>query len=870
MKVKLFFLFLLFSACSYAQTAWTQKANVGGLVRVGAVGFSIGNNGYIGTGDDNFFPYSDFWQWDKSTNVWTQKASFAGGPRGYAVGFSIGAKGYIGTGYDNSNFNFTFFNDLWEWDQATNIWSQKSSFPGTARLQATGFSIGTKGYIGTGQDGSSNFFKDFWEWDQTTNTWSQKANLPGVARNYAAGFAIGTKGYIGLGYDAGAGELQDIWECDQATNTWTQKANFGGGLWDAAACFSIGAKGHVGTGGVDTIKGTKEFWEWDQATNIWTRKTDFGGLGRFGAVGFAIGSKGYIGTGADGGLSCKNDFWEYDPSADCIVSNFTTPSYTVNIGSTVTFTNASTSATSYVWLNNGTMFSTNTNTLYTYNTLGTYTVSLIASNATCTDTCVKKITVACMVNSAFNTNSYFVIQGDTVSYSSNNKNGSGYSWLCNGVPFSTLDSGSYGFNTPGNYTVSLTVNMGPCSSTTQTVVVVHTCDTWHQKNSFSATGSPRVNLFTIGRKAYVGFGANSSYVYLNDLWEWNQANGPFGYWTQKANFPGNLRSPGFSFSVAGKGYVGGGFQGWSANPPFLKDFWVWDQATNVWTQKTDFPGTERTAFSFVIGGKAYVGGGSGPPIVTGNPTYFYDLWEWDPVADTWAQKANFPGPGRNGPVSFTIGTKGYIATGYGASDYDDLWEWDQTINTWAQKASFPGGTRYSAAGFAIGTKGYLGTGYKVGLGDPFKDFWEWDQPTNTWVQKADFSAQKRLDAVGFSIGDRGYLGLGSDGTGTYYKDLWEYKPCGPVTNASQSELLNLQTYSAIYPNPSSGLFTIQSPEKISQIEILNVLGEKVYSASNNLHLTTCKIDMGKQPKGVYFYKALLADGLICTGKLIIE
>jgi hypothetical protein len=32
--------------------SWTQKADFGGAVRYGAVGFSIGTKGYVGTGQD--------------------------------------------------------------------------------------------------------------------------------------------------------------------------------------------------------------------------------------------------------------------------------------------------------------------------------------------------------------------------------------------------------------------------------------------------------------------------------------------------------------------------------------------------------------------------------------------------------------------------------------------------------------------------------------------------------------------------------------------------------------------------------------------------------------------------------------------------
>lgn len=54
----------------------------------------------------------------------------------------------------------------------------------------------------------------------------------------------------------------------------------------------------------------------------------------------------------------------------------------------------------------------------------------------------------------------------------------------------------------------------------------------------------------------------------------------------------------------------------------------------------------------------------------------------------------------------------------------------------------------------------------------------------------------------------------------------------------------------IAPNPTNGIFTIQSPEKISTVEILNVLGEKIYSA--HINSNQVEIDLRKQPKGIYF------------------
>jgi N-acetylneuraminic acid mutarotase len=309
--ILLFITVFFFSLISFSQ--WTIKADFGGAERKGAVGFSIGNKGYIGTGG-----YSDFWEYDPDTDTWTQKAGFPGPGGYYAVGFSIGNKGYIGTGEAGANS----FKDFWEYDPASDTWTQKADFGGVARKNAVGFSIGNKGYIGTGIDSNNTFLKDFWEYDPATDTWTQKADFGGIARICAIGFSVGSKGYIGTGLDS-SGLSKEFWEYDPATDTWTQKSDFGGVARYQAACFSIGLKGYIGTG-VTANPSTQyliDFWEYDQASDTWTQRSDFGGWFRSYAVGFSIGSKGYMGTGwyyMNPPPTIYKDLWEYDPSVENI------------------------------------------------------------------------------------------------------------------------------------------------------------------------------------------------------------------------------------------------------------------------------------------------------------------------------------------------------------------------------------------------------------------------------------------------------------------------------------------------------------------------------------------------------------------------
>lgn len=258
----------------------------------------------------------------QTPDTWMRKHDFGdtisnngnvGVERNGAVSFSIGNKGYIGTGLKGTN---TRLNDFWEYDPETDAWTQKANFGGLARAFASGFSIGDKGYVGCGDANSSaHTSADFWEYDAASNVWTRKADFGGVPRRGAVGFAIASKGYMGTGRYQGPDHYKDIWEYDPATDVWTRKADLTGNSRAFAAVFSIGNKGYLGTGRDDNGF-VKDFWEFDPEVNIWTQKTDFVGDKRYGAIGISIGAYGYIGTGATASSGLSNDFWEYNPYSD--------------------------------------------------------------------------------------------------------------------------------------------------------------------------------------------------------------------------------------------------------------------------------------------------------------------------------------------------------------------------------------------------------------------------------------------------------------------------------------------------------------------------------------------------------------------------
>ncbi len=256
------------------------------------------------------------------SNTWCREMNFKGGGRTEGVGFSIGNKGYIGTG---ANTNAVLQKDFWEYDPSSNTWTQKTDFEGIARFDAVGFSIGNKGYIGTGQVNIGILYlKDFWEYDPLTNDWTRKADCGDTARAYAFAFSIGNKGYVGSGGDGIISSRTDFYEYDPVFDRWARKTdvvprNVGSG-------FSIGNKGYLGLGSNGMVS-QSGFWEFDPNDSSngfdvynnpmgkWTQKATFPGNSRYGATGFSMGNKGYLGSGFDG-TNYFNDFYEYDPGID--------------------------------------------------------------------------------------------------------------------------------------------------------------------------------------------------------------------------------------------------------------------------------------------------------------------------------------------------------------------------------------------------------------------------------------------------------------------------------------------------------------------------------------------------------------------------
>lgn len=353
---------------------WTRRAPFPGKLRIGAVGFSIGNKGYIGGGrdfgkpdsvgesifkpgdkdslvnanprtyqrTDTTFTYTnangdsllnDFWEYDPVADSWTQKASIPGTQMGraYGVGFSMDGKGYVGLGYDNVKIEIdptlVTITDVTLGPYIDSIkFVQINPGPPPISQIETVFRQVVQRTIDSVYTDSLDYLTDFWQYDPTNDTWTKKANFPGQGRAFASAFTLYDKALVGLGLgDSVMGAIyDDFYAYDPVADSWVRTADFPASKRYGASSFSLGFLGYI-AGGNDGLP-RKDFYEFNDISKTWDRLPNLPDSARSLAIGGIVGRLGYFGTGAGPLESYDNIFtWLVDTNRVSITSIPTGP-----------------------------------------------------------------------------------------------------------------------------------------------------------------------------------------------------------------------------------------------------------------------------------------------------------------------------------------------------------------------------------------------------------------------------------------------------------------------------------------------------------------------------------------------------------------
>lgn len=333
-KITLLLILLTFThACDEeedddANGNWIEIAEPAASVRSGSVSFVLNGRSYFGLGyngtNSNAQGYkSDFWGFNGSS--WNSDIpAFTGTLREQSVAFVLNNKVYIGLGY-NIDLE-TALADFWEYDPATEEWTQIGDFP-IPLYNAVAFVVDGRAFVGTGKNNDDEWETRFWEFDAASRTWpdveDSYTSIPGNKREGAFAFVINSTAYIGGGYSNGRYrnqlftftpsqdfEMQEITLDDDddyydefsAAVARTGVITF---VWNGRVYFATGSSG----------ASLSSVYEYDPVSGAWEEKTEFEGVARSNAVGFILNDRMFLGTG-NNSSSYFSDFWEFKPLED--------------------------------------------------------------------------------------------------------------------------------------------------------------------------------------------------------------------------------------------------------------------------------------------------------------------------------------------------------------------------------------------------------------------------------------------------------------------------------------------------------------------------------------------------------------------------
>ncbi len=271
---------------------------------------------------------------------------------------------------------------------------------------------------------------------------------------------------------------------------------------------------------------------------------------------------------------------------------------------------------------------------------------------------------------------------------------------------------------------------------------------------------------TVGGKIYLGLGNDNDFAF-NDWWRYDPAT---GNWERLADFPGKPRNLAFSFVINGKIYVGGGDS--LILRPHYADVYVYDPATDAWQGVASLPyalsgaaGTSDGTYGYVFGGATGWGGVSNL------------ILRYDPGQDRWDTLTTYPGEGRWGPV--LVYHLGYLYAGtgrtsdWGGDNLADMQRYNLATGEWEPIAGYPFAT-YDAWAVATGQRIFVLGGHAP-QNDFTDQFYYYSVSEDRWKPVPQFPGGPRNNLIGGVVGSYLYAGLGVTPALTFPRDWWRLR-----------------------------------------------------------------------------------------------
>jgi N-acetylneuraminic acid mutarotase len=296
-----------------------------------------------------------------------------------------------------------------------------------------------------------------------------------------------------------------------------------------------------------------------------------------------------------------------------------------------------------------------------------------------------------------------------------------------------------------------------------------TSNTWYTGLNSMPTRRFDLVTATIGGRVYAIGGRHAHYGVFSQVEAYTPAYSsidgrPFsGLWETKASLPAARWGASGAAVINGKIYVPGGSADiYSRTSLSENTLFEYDPVANSWATRAPMPVKTCCGASVNINNKLYV---FTPALVNGSPM----LHRYNPVTNRWARMAG-PPHDHGRPVGGAINGKFYLVGGQdgtlGPAKFLDVY--NPATNSWVTRKAAPT-ARYGAAGRALNGKLYVIGGR--GVTDVALNTVEaYDPVSNTWSTKAPIPTARYYLGIGQLSGFLFALGGWQPG-GTDYRGL---------------------------------------------------------------------------------------------------
>ena len=278
-----------------------------------------------------------------------------------------------------------------------------------------------------------------------------------------------------------------------------------------------------------------------------------------------------------------------------------------------------------------------------------------------------------------------------------------------------------------------------------------------------------------------------------------------------------------------------------------KDSTVWAWGSNSWGQLGDGTTTDRdlpVQVAYLSGATAIAAGKEHSLALKNDST----VWTWG--FNSYGQLGNGTGiTSSNIPVGVSSLT-GVIAIAHGGSHHSLALKNDSTVWAW-------GRNNYGQLGNGTNTNSNVPVAVSSLTGV-------------TAISKGEqHSLALKSNGTLWAWGNNSFSGALGNGTYTDSNVPVQVMGLCQVTTAV-NEMTEQKLSLSVFPNPSCGVFTIDSKLKVAGFDIYNAMGEIVAPIIISRGESNLTVDMSSHPNGIYLVHIKGTEGQILTNKIIIQ